>query len=47
MQSIKKTSCFKVVIDRERAPKKMGMLKDISLFVSFCFPADGDYGVGL
>ena len=40
-------SCFKLNIDRSKAPKKMGTLKDISLFGSFAFPMDGEYASGL
>ena len=47
MQSIKNTSCFELLIDRGKAPKKMGTLKDISLYDSFTFPLDGDYAGGL
>ena len=39
--------CFKLNIDRSKAPKKMGTLKDISLFGSFAFPMDGEYASGL
>ena len=39
--------CFKLNIDRSKAPKKMGILKDISLFGSFAFPMDGEYASGL
>ena len=40
-------SCFKLNINRSKAPKKMGTLKDISLFGSFAFPMDGEYASGL
>ena len=40
-------SCFKLNIDRSKAPKEMGTLKDISLFGSFAFPMDGEYASGL
>ena len=33
-------SCFKLNIDRSKAPKEMGTLKDISLFGSFAFPME-------
>ncbi len=46
-QSMKNVSCFKLNIDRSKAPKKMGTLKDISLFGSFAFPTDGEYTSGL
>lgn len=35
------------MIDRGKAPKKMGTLKDISLFGSFSFPLEGNYAGGL
>ena len=40
-------SCFKLTIDRSRAPKKMGTFKDISLFGSFVFPVEGDHAGGI
>ena len=46
-QSMKNVSCFKLNINRSKAPKKMGTLKDISLFGSFAFPMDGEYASGL
>lgn len=39
---MKNVTSFKVSIDRSRAPKKMGTLKDVSLF-----PTDGEYGGGI
>ena len=44
---MKNVSCFKLNINRSKAPKKMGTLKDISLFGSFAFPMDGEYASGL
>ena len=44
---MKNVSCFKLNIDRSKAPKKMGTLKDISLFGNFIFPTDGEYAGGL
>ena len=40
-------TCFKLNIDRSKSPKKMGTLKDVSLFGSFAFPMDGEYASGL
>ncbi|XP_022810593.1 uncharacterized protein LOC111347633 isoform X1 [Stylophora pistillata] len=47
VSSIKNTSSFELLIDRGKAPKKMGTLKDISLYGSFTFPLEGDYAGGL
>ena len=47
LQSIKNTSCFQLLIDREKVPKKMGTLKYISLFGSFTFPLEGQHAGGL
>ena len=44
---MKNVSCFKLNIDRSKAPKKMGTLKDISLFGNFIFPTDGEYAGGM
>ena len=44
---MKNVSCFKLCIDRSRAPKKMGTFKDISLFGNFLFPLEGDYAGGI
>ncbi|CAH3119243.1 unnamed protein product [Pocillopora meandrina] len=44
---MKNMSCLKLNINRSKAPKKMGTLKDISLFGSFAFPMDGEYASGL
>ena len=35
------------MIDRTKAPQKVGSLKDISLFGCFQFPASGNYAGGL
>jgi len=35
------------LIDREKAPKKMSTLKDITLYGSFKFPLEGDHAGGL
>ena len=40
-------SCFKLTIDRKNALKKMGTLKDISVFRNFTFPTDGEHAGGL
>ena len=47
LQSIKNTSCFQLLIDRQNAPKGVGTLKDISLFGSFSFPGDGVFSGGI
>lgn len=47
IQSMKNVSCFKLTIDRTKAPKKIGTLKDISLFGNFTFPTDGEYDSGV
>lgn len=39
--------CKKLVIDRSRAPSKLGTLKDISLFGNFKFPSSGPYADGI
>ena len=44
---MKNVTCFKLSIDRSKAPKKMGTLKDVSLFEIFTFPTDGEYGGGI
>ena len=44
---MKNVSCFKLTIDRKNAPKKMGTLKDISVFGNFTFPIDGEHAGGL
>ena len=44
---MKNVTCFKLSIDRSKAPKKMGTLKDVSLFGNFTFPTDGEYVGGI
>lgn len=39
---MKNVTCRKLLIDRQKAPEKVGTLKDISLFGSFVFPPSGD-----
>lgn len=38
---MKNVSCRKLLIDRSKAPEKLGTLKDISLFGSYEFPTYG------
>ena len=38
---MKNVKCKKLIIDRSKAPEKLGTLKDISLFGSFQFPSSG------
>ena len=40
---MKNVSCRKLEIDRSKAPKKVGTLKDISLFGNYSFPTSGPY----
>ena len=40
---MKSVSCFKLSIDRSKAPKKMGTFKDISPFGNYVFPVEGDF----
>ncbi|KAK3720927.1 hypothetical protein QZH41_014534, partial [Actinostola sp. cb2023] len=47
MESMKNVSCFKLEIDRTMVPKKMGTLKDISLYGNFQFPVNGEHTGGL
>ena len=47
LQSIKNTSCFQLLINRQKAPKNVGTLKDISLFGSFAFPVEGELAGGI
>ena len=48
VELIKNTSCFQLLIDRQKTPKKVGTLKDIScLFGSFMFPLEGEHAGGL
>lgn len=44
---MKNVKCRKLVIDRSKAPDKVGTLKDISLFGSFQFPMTGPCSGGL
>ena len=36
-----------MLIDRSKAPAKVGTFKDISLFGNFKFPTDGQYQSGI
>lgn len=44
---MKNVTCRKLIIDRRKAPDKLGTLKDISLFGSFEFPTAGPHSGGL
>ena len=44
---MKNVTCRRLLIDRSKAPEKLGTLKDISLFGSFEFPTAGKYSGGL
>lgn len=44
---MKNVTCRKLLIDRSKAPEKLGTLKDISLFGSCEFPTAGPYSGGL
>ena len=44
---MKNVRCKKLLIDRSKAPGKVGTLKDISLFGNFKFPSDGPYKEGI
>ena len=44
---MKNVTCLKLLIDRSRAPEKLGTIKDIPLFGSFEFPQTGPYAGGL
>lgn len=44
---MKNVNCNKLLIDRTKAPDKVGTLKDISLYGSFHFPTAGPYSGGL
>ena len=46
LQTMKNTSCKKLLIDRSKS-KKVGTLKDISLFGNFTFPIEGEFEGGL
>jgi len=43
---MKNASCTKLLIDRSKS-KKVGTLKDISLFENFTFPSEGEFEDGL
>ena len=44
---MKNVTCKKLLIDRSKAPEKLGTLKDISLYGSFKFPNAGQHSGGL
>ena len=44
---MKNVRCKKLVINRTKAPGKIGTLKDISLFGSFKFPCNGPNAGGI
>ena len=44
---MKNVAYRKLIIDRSKAPDKLGTLKDISLFGSIEFPTAGPYSGGL
>lgn len=44
---MKNVRCRKLIIDRSKAPAKVGTFKDISLFGNFKFPTDGQYQSGI
>ena len=46
-QTMKNVRCRKLIIDRSKAPAKVGTFKDISLFGNFKFPTDGQYQSGI
>lgn len=41
LQSMKNVTCWKLIIDRQKAPEKLGTLKNISLYGSFEFQPCG------
>ena len=43
---MKNVTCKKLLIDRSKAPEKLGTLKDISLYGSFEFPTEGQHTRG-
>ena len=47
LQTMKNVRCKKLIIDRSKAPAKMGTFKDISLFGNFTFPSNGTYEGGI
>lgn len=44
---MKNVTCRQLIIDRQKAPKNVGTLKDISLYGSYSFPTSGEYKGGL
>lgn len=44
---MKNVTCRKLLIDRSKAPEKLGMFKDISLFGSYEFPTSGPNSGGV
>ena len=46
LQTMKNASCKKLIIDRSKA-KKVGTLKDTSLYGNFTFPVEGDFTGGI
>ena len=44
---MKNVTCRKLLIDRSKAPEKLGTLKDISLFGSYEFPTSGPNSGGV
>ena len=44
---MKNVTCNKLLIDRTKAPEKLGTLKDISLYGSFKLPTTGQHSGGL
>ena len=46
LQTMKNASCKKLIIDHSKA-KKVGTLKDISLYGNFTFPVEGDFTGGI
>ena len=47
LQSMKNVTCRQLNIDRSKAPKKVGTLKDISLYGNYSFPTTGTLKGGL
>lgn len=47
LESKKNVNCRKLLIDRSKAPDKVGTLKDISLYGNFQFPTSGPNSGGL
>lgn len=44
---MKNVRCQKLIIDRSKAPEKVGTFKDISLFGNFKFPTEGPHAGGI